>query len=262
MLFSTKAILTLSMKAILVLLTANVCLLHEVQSEGLPALFSVNAAFYGLGQHACKTAAAKLNLDADSTRISFSRNLKTPYEREVSFIDAKTIPDMKKRLKKLEKGLNNITTQVNGVVSRVDTLEEKGSKRWNYQDIELPGFGSWSQVGNSVVSRYTKNITVASNASLSGAALFGIDVKKGEQYVWEVTGLCPSVNAVLYVASASGNIVLPGRVLNAEIGTISNTFVATEDVVTLGVVFQSPGTLSTFAVTDYKVKKVDNTGNH
>ena len=79
----------LIIKAFLALLVANSCLLYEAQSEKHSIFISLGAAsFYGL-ESARKTLAAKLNLDADSTRISFSRNLKTSYEREVSFIDAK-----------------------------------------------------------------------------------------------------------------------------------------------------------------------------
>ena len=110
--------MTRLIKAFLALVIATSSLLYEAQSEKHSILISLGAAsFYGL-ESARKTLAAKLNLDADTTRISFSRNLKTSYEREVSFIDAKTIPDLTQRVKKLENEVKNIT-------KRLDNSEQK-----------------------------------------------------------------------------------------------------------------------------------------
>ena len=99
MYFSIKAILTLSMKALLVFLTVNVHLLHEDFIPGNQATFEETQT--ETSQHVPYSVfvqSAVIQIDATETRISFVERSESGKEEEVSFIDADTFPKFERRL--------------------------------------------------------------------------------------------------------------------------------------------------------------------
>ena len=114
--FFAKAILTFSMKTLLVLLTASMCLLHEVRSS--PSPFVVLSA---LSVPAVPAAGAKILLDYERTRIRFMRNIGGPNQEEYSSIGGETIPNIEKDVKEMKKDIKDMK-------DRFEILEEKCSK--------------------------------------------------------------------------------------------------------------------------------------
>ena len=97
--FSTKAILTFSTKATLVLLTANMYLLYKDCIPGNQATFAETQT--ETSQHVAYSVfvqSAVIQIDATETRISFVERTESGKEEEVSFIDADTFPKFERRL--------------------------------------------------------------------------------------------------------------------------------------------------------------------
>ena len=106
--FSTKAILTFSIKALLVLLTANVCLLHEVQSE---------ASHF---QHALKFV-GPVSVLAANVKIPVGRIIE--FKREDGITEGKLDENTEKRIDNLEKRVSILNITLSDLVSN---LQEKG----------------------------------------------------------------------------------------------------------------------------------------
>ena len=113
--FSTKAILTFSIKALLVLLTANVCLLHEVQSE---------ASHF---QHALKFV-GPVSVLAANVKIPVGRIIE--FKREDGVTEGKLDENTEKRIENTEKRIDNLEKRVSilniTLSDLVSNLQEKG----------------------------------------------------------------------------------------------------------------------------------------
>ena len=144
--FFAKAILTFSMKTLLVLLTASMCLLHEVRSS--PSPFVVLSA---LSVPAVPAAGAKILLDYERTRIRFMRNIGGPNQEEYSSIGGETIPNIEKDIKEIKANQEKLVRGVSNLTARFDTLEEETVA--NFTRIN-------EQKGNVIVNNTTQRITI------------------------------------------------------------------------------------------------------